>query len=155
MLNHHWPSKMLISPTWGGALNSLVVVVQDLPQGRSKNHAVFSTAGGLGHGCSLPSLGVKSCSPIFGGWATPLKNMSQLGWWNSQYFWEKKLKNGPEPPSSWESFCLKSRFTQISLLKFGGSSQKAVFVRRPQGVAYPIRKKKTLVNEEFLRILLI
>ena len=29
----------------------------------------------------------------FGGWATPLKKMSQLGWWHSQFFWEN-AKNG-------------------------------------------------------------
>ena len=28
---------------------------------------------------------------LVGGWATPLKNMSQLGWWDSQYFWENKI----------------------------------------------------------------
>ena len=27
---------------------------------------------------------------LVGGWATPLKNMSQLGWWDSQLIWENK-----------------------------------------------------------------
>ena len=37
------------------------------------------------------------------GWATPLKNdgVRQLGWWDSQYFWEN-LKNGNHsPPTRW------------------------------------------------------
>ena len=28
---------------------------------------------------------------LVGGWATPLKNIGQLGWLETQYFWENKI----------------------------------------------------------------
>ena len=42
-------------------------------------------------------------SQLLGGWPTPLKNMSQLGWWHSQY----DGKNGTcsKPPTSQDSRC--------------------------------------------------
>ena len=35
----------------------------------------------------------KPTNPLVGGWATPLKNISQLGWWNSQYMGKKNVPN--------------------------------------------------------------
>ena len=35
---------------------------------------------------------------LVGGWATPLKNISQLGWWNSQYMGKSNMVT--KPPTS-------------------------------------------------------
>ena len=39
---------------------------------------------------------------LVGGWATPLKNMSQLGWWHSQLIWKNRshVPNMSKPSTS-------------------------------------------------------
>ena len=85
------------------------------------NHSIHGQLGNPVETGSQPDL--------VGGWATPLKNMSQLGWWNSQYMDKKNVPNHqPEiyyaSKGSWWTFeCILSLhpkgWLHMLMVKFG------------------------------------